>query len=63
MIGAVSALALLAGLGFGLAPALSASQIDLTETMKTGSQRSDGWILDSYSQLHYCGRGGTYSCC
>jgi predicted permease len=40
VIGAVTGLALFTGLGFGLAPALSASQINLTETIKTGSQRS-----------------------
>ncbi|MDQ2777063.1 MAG: hypothetical protein M3Y57_19405 [Acidobacteriota bacterium] len=40
MIGAVTTLALVTGLAFGLAPALSASEIDLTETIKTGSQRS-----------------------
>ncbi|MGH9583551.1 MAG: hypothetical protein ACRD4O_11505, partial [Bryobacteraceae bacterium] len=33
-------LALLTGAAFGLAPALSASQIDLAGAMKTGSQRS-----------------------
>ncbi len=38
--GVVTALALLTGLVAGLAPALSASQVDVTETMKTGSQRS-----------------------
>jgi predicted permease len=38
--GAVAALALFTGLAFGLAPALSASQVDLTESIKTGSQRS-----------------------
>ncbi len=45
IIAAVTALALLTGLAAGLAPALSASQIALTETMKTGSQRStsDFW--------------------
>lgn len=37
---AVTALSLLNGILFGLAPALNASQIHLTETMKTGSQRS-----------------------
>ena len=40
IIAAVTALAILTGLAAGLAPALSASQIALTETMKTGSQRS-----------------------
>ena len=40
VVGVVTALALLSGLSFGLAPALSASQIDLTEAIKTGSQRS-----------------------
>jgi putative ABC transport system permease protein len=38
--GAVTALAFLTGLAFGLAPALSASQIDLTDVMKTGTQKS-----------------------
>ncbi len=37
---AVVALAFLTGLTFGLAPALSASQIDLAEAVKTGSQRT-----------------------
>ncbi len=37
---AVAALALFTGLAFGLAPALSASHIDLAEAVKTGSQRS-----------------------
>jgi predicted permease len=40
VVGAVTALALCTGLAFGVAPAWSASQIDLTESMKTGSQRS-----------------------
>ena len=40
--GAVAALALLTGLAFGIAPALSASQVDLAGTMKMGSQRSAG---------------------
>ena len=40
VVGAVTVLAMFTGLAFGLSPALSASQIDLTETMKTGSQRS-----------------------
>lgn len=40
VIGAIAVLALLAGVAFGLAPAFSASQVDLTETIKTGSQRS-----------------------
>ncbi len=39
---AVAALALLTGLAFGIAPALSASQIDLAAAMRTGSQRSAG---------------------
>jgi predicted permease len=37
--GAITTLVLVTGLAFGLAPALSASQIDLTEAIKTGSQR------------------------
>ncbi len=42
----VSALAILSGLGFGLAPALSTSSVDLTETLKTGSQRTTSgfWV-------------------
>jgi predicted permease len=39
---AVTVLALFTGLAFGLSPALNASQIDLTETIKTGSQQSTG---------------------
>jgi putative ABC transport system permease protein len=37
---AVAGLALLTGLAFGIAPALSASQIDLAQSIRTGSQRS-----------------------
>jgi len=40
VIAAVTALALFTGLAFGIAPAWSASQVDLTESIKTGSQRS-----------------------
>jgi putative ABC transport system permease protein len=40
IVGAVTALALLSGLVSGFAPALSASRVDITETIKTGSQRS-----------------------
>jgi predicted permease len=42
---AVAGLALLAGLGFGMAPALGASRVDLTESIRTGSRRSTaaGW--------------------
>jgi|HubBroStandDraft_1064217.scaffolds.fasta_scaffold06274_3 predicted permease len=39
---AVAGLAIVTGLAFGIAPALSASQIDLTQTIRTGSQRSTG---------------------
>lgn len=38
--GFATVLAILTGLAFGMAPALNASQIDLTESIKTGSQRS-----------------------
>jgi putative ABC transport system permease protein len=43
--GTIAALALLTGLAFGIAPALSASQIDLAGSIRTGSQRSTtgGW--------------------
>lgn len=43
---AIVALALFAGVAFGLAPAFSASQVDLDETIKTGSQRSTSgfWV-------------------
>ena len=37
---AVAGLALLTGLAFGIAPALSASQIDLAQSIRAGSQRS-----------------------
>jgi predicted permease len=40
VLGFVGGLAILTGLAFGIAPALSAARIDLTETIKTGSQRS-----------------------
>jgi putative ABC transport system permease protein len=38
----IAALALLSGLVFGIAPALSASQIDLASAVRTGTQRSGG---------------------
>lgn len=44
VVGAITLVTLLTGLGFGLAPALNASQIDLAMTMKTGSQRSTSGI-------------------
>lgn len=44
VVAAVAALALFAGLAFGIAPALSASQIDLTDALKTGSQRGTGGV-------------------
>ena len=40
IVAAISALALLTGLASGIAPALSAYQVSVTETIKTGSQRS-----------------------
>ena len=40
MAAAVAGLALLTGLAFGIAPALSASQVDLAQSIRTGSQRS-----------------------
>jgi len=40
IVAAVAVLALLTGLISGIVPALSVSQVDMTETMKTGSQRS-----------------------
>ena len=40
IVAAVAALALLTGLASGIVPALSASQIDVTETIKTGSHRA-----------------------
>ncbi len=42
--GTIALLALLSGLAFGLAPALSASQIDLAASIRTGSQRSTSTI-------------------
>jgi predicted permease len=44
--GAVTILACLCGIVFGLAPALSASQVDLAAVLKTGSQRSTStlWV-------------------
>jgi len=49
--GAVAALALLTGVAFGIAPALSASQIDLAQSIRTGSQRSTGSV---WSRLRSC---------
>ncbi|HEY7303485.1 MAG TPA: ABC transporter permease [Bryobacteraceae bacterium] len=48
VVGAVAGLALLTGLGFGIAPALSASQTSLTEAIKTGSQRSTATIWNRF---------------
>ena len=47
IVGAVGGLAILTGLAFGLAPALSTWQLDLNETIKTGSPRSTSafWVL------------------
>jgi predicted permease len=42
---AVAGLALVTGLAFGIAPALSASQINLAQAIRTGSQRSTGAFL------------------
>ena len=38
----VAGLALITGLAFGIAPAISASQVDLAQSIRTGSQRSTG---------------------
>ncbi|QOY91831.1 ABC transporter permease [Paludibaculum fermentans] len=40
IVAAISALALVTGLASGIAPALSAYEVNVTETIKTGSQRS-----------------------
>ncbi len=40
VLGCMTALTLLTGLVFGIAPALSALRVDLTSSIKTGSQRS-----------------------
>lgn len=40
----VALLALVTGVAFGIAPALSAAQVDLTESIKTGSQRSTAGV-------------------
>jgi predicted permease len=42
--GAVGLLALFTGIAFGIAPALSASQIDLAQSIRTGSQRSTATV-------------------
>jgi len=42
VLGFAAGLAVLTGVVFGLAPALSAAQVDLTAAIKTGSQRSTG---------------------
>lgn len=42
--GAIGSLALITGVAFGLAPALSASQIDLADSIRTGSQRSTATV-------------------
>ncbi|WP_321472570.1 ABC transporter permease [uncultured Paludibaculum sp.] len=44
IIAAVTALALVTGVASGLAPALSASQVDITETIKTGGQRATSGV-------------------
>jgi putative ABC transport system permease protein len=42
VLGFVAGLAVATGLAFGIAPALSTAQIDLSRTIKAGSQRSSG---------------------
>ena len=49
--GAAAALSLLTGLAFGLAPALSASRVDLAASIKTGSQRATG---TAWTRLRAC---------
>jgi len=49
--GTIAALALLTGLAFGIAPALSASQIDLAGCIRTGSQRS---TTSAWTRLRSC---------
>ena len=48
---AIAVLALLCGLAFGIAPALSASQIDLAESIRTGSGRSTSSV---WTRLRSC---------
>ena len=53
VFGYAAGLAVLTGLAFGMAPALSAARVNLTEAIKTGSQRSTahagtrlrGWLI------------------
>ena len=49
--GIMAALAIFTGLAFGIAPALSASQIDLAESIRTGSQRSTTTV---WARLRSC---------
>lgn len=49
--GAMAALTLFTGLAFGLAPALSASQVDLTFSIKTGGARSTSTV---WSRIRSC---------
>ena len=55
IVAAVSALALLTGLASGIAPALSASQVDIAETIKTGSQRSTSGLWTRVRSLILAG--------
>ena len=49
--GTIAALALLTGLAFGIAPALSASHVDLAASIRTGSQRSTS---TAWTRLRNC---------
>ena len=50
---AVAGLALITGLAFGIAPALSASQVDLAQAIRTGSQRSTAAFWTRLSERAY----------
>lgn len=58
VVGMISALALVIGLASGIVPALSASQVDISETIKAGGQRSTSGVWIRVRSLIIAGEVG-----
>jgi putative ABC transport system permease protein len=57
VVASVTSLALLTGLASGFAPALSASQVDIAETIKTGTPRAATGFWSRFRNLIIAGEG------